>query len=343
MGLQIKEVVNAKEIALDELSGKVIAIDAYNMLYQFYSIIRQPDGTPLKDSKGNVTSHLSGLFNRTANLLQKKIKPVFVFDGEPHELKKKELERRAEIKKQAQKNYEKAREEKDIEAMKKYATRTSKLTKEMVEEAKKLVELMGLPVVQAPSEGEAQAAYMVKKGDAYAVASQDFDSLLFGSPLLLRNISISGKRKRANSPAYHAIKPEQISLSELLNGLGIDHDKLIVFGMLIGTDFNVGGIKGIGPSKALKMVKQFDDYEELFNEAKWEEFFPFGWYEVYKGLKSIPITDEYQLNWEAPDNKGILKLLCEEHEFAEDRIKSQLEKLEKSIGSRRQKGLGDFF
>jgi len=344
LGLQLKELVKSKELDTKDLSEKIIAIDAYNMLYQFYTTIRQPDGMPLMDSHGNVTSHLSGLFNRTVNLLQKKIKPVFVFDGEPHELKKKELERRSQLKKKAEEEYQKAKEEEDIIAMKKYASRTSKLTKEMVDEAKKLVELMGLPVVQAPSEGEAQAAHMVKNGHAYAVSSQDFDSLLFKSPLLVRNLSITGKRKKSNSPVYSTVKPEIISLSETLNNLGIDGDQLIVLGVLIGTDFNYGGVKGIGPAKALKLIKKHgDDYESIFNEACWDDFFPFSWYEVYKSLRNIPVTDEYNLKWLPPDTKGIIELLCKNHEFSEERIGSQLEKLEKSVGSRKQKGLGDFF
>ncbi len=344
MGLKLKGFITGKEVDLDYLSGKVIAIDSYNMLYQFYTTIRQADGTPLMDSHGNVTSHISGLFNRTTYLLQKKIMPVFVFDGEPHDLKKKELERRSELKKKAEEQYESAKKEKDIEGMKKYASRTSRLTHGMVDEAKKLLELMGLPIVQAPSEGEAQASYMAKKGDAFAVSSQDFDSLLFGTPYLVRNISVTGKRKKANSPAYSNIKPELISLSETLNSLGIDMDKLFVLGMLIGTDFNVGGVKGIGPSRALKLIKKFEDnYEELFAEVRWDDFFPFSWYETYKGLKNIPVSDDYRLDWKKPDTDKILQFLCEERGFSRERIGSQLDKLEKSIGSQKQKGLSDFF
>ncbi len=344
MGLQIKDVVKPREIDMNDLADKVIAIDAYNMLYQFYTTIRQPDGTPLMDSRGNVTSHLSGLFNRVSILLQKKIKPVFIFDGVPHELKKKELERRKELKQQAQKEYERAKEEKDIEGMKKYASRTSKLTQEMVEEAKTLLSLMGVPVLKAPSEGEAQAAHMAKKKDAYAVSSQDFDSLLFGAPVLLRNISVTGKRKKANSPVYTNVKPETISLSETLNSLGIDHDQLIAFGMLIGTDFNIGGIKGIGPSKGIKLIKKYaHDYDALFSEAKWDEYFPFPWQEVYNALKNVPVTDDYSLEWGMPNNEKIIEMLCTGYDFSRDRIESQLQKLEKSIGSRKQKGLGDFF
>ncbi|MGM5482696.1 MAG: flap endonuclease-1 [Nanobdellota archaeon] len=344
MGLQLKDFVKADEISIDELSGKVLAVDAYNILYQFFSTIRQSDGTPLKNSKGEVTSHLNGLFYRTTNLLQKKIKLVFVFDGEPPELKKKEIERRAELKRKAQKEYEKAKEKKDIAAMKKYASRTARLTPEMIQEAKRLVDLMGIPVVQAPSEGEAQAAYMSKKGAAYATVSQDFDALMFASPRIIRNLSISGKKKRAGSPSYTKTNPEILWLDKILNNLGVDNEKLMILGILIGTDFNYGGIKGIGPSKALKLIKKYgDDYDGLFKEAKWEEYFPFSWQEVFNTLRRIPVTDDYDLSWNHPDTPKIQEMLCKEYEFSEERVNLQLEKLEKSTGSRHQKGLGDFF
>lgn len=344
MGLQFKDLIKPSEISMDELGSKVLAIDSHNILYQFFTTIRQADGTPLKNSKGNVTSHLNGLFNRTVNLLQKKIKPVFVFDGTPPELKKKEIERRASQKEEAKRQYEKAKAEQDIDSMKKYASRTTRLTKEMIQEAKELIQLMGLPIVEAPSEGEAQAAHMTKKGDAYATVSQDFDALMFGSPRIIRNLSISGKRKRTGSPTYQTIKPEIISLGETLNALGIDNEKLMILGILIGTDLNYGGIKGIGPAKALKLIKKHgDDYEAIFKEARWEEHFDFSWEEVFSTLRKIPVTDDYILSWGLADNERIVEFLCKRYEFSEDRVKSQLEKLEKSTGSRHQKGLGDFF
>lgn len=344
MGLQLKDIIKPEEISMDDLSNKTLAIDSHNILYQFFSTIRQSDGTPLKDSSGNVTSHLNGLFHRTINMLQKNIKPVFVFDGQPPELKKKELERRASQKEKAQQKYEEAKAEEDVEAMKKYASRTSKITPEMVEEAKELIRYMGLPVVDAPSEGEAQAAYMAKEGHAYATVSQDFDALMFKSPRVIRNLSISGKRKKSGSPAYQQIKPEIISLSDTLNSLGIDNEKLMILGILIGTDLNHGGIKGIGPAKALKLIKKHgDDYENLFKEANWEEHFSVGWEEVFHTLKRIPVTDDYELSWTHPDTEKIIELLCNKHEFSEDRTRTQLQKLEKSTGSKQQRGLGDFF
>ena len=199
MGVAFKDLIISHETDLDSLSNKIIVLDAYNTLYQFLTTIRGIDGTPLMDSKGNVTSHLVGLFTRTSSLMQKGIKPVFVFDGEPPALKKKTIEQRSGLKIEAEKKFLEAKEKEDTEEMKKYASRTSRLTKDMVEESKKIVSLMGLPIVQAPSEGEAQAAYMVKKGDGFAVGSQDFDSLLHGATKVTRNLSITGKRKKGHA------------------------------------------------------------------------------------------------------------------------------------------------
>jgi flap endonuclease-1 len=182
MGLAIKEILVSKEIDVGDLKGKVLAIDSFNLLYQFLTTIRGPDGSLLTDRSGNVTSHLVGLFSRTTNFMQQGLKPVFVFDGVAPLLKQQERERRAQIKQEAKREYEIAKEREDIEAMKKYASRTTKLTSEMIEDAKQLISMMGLPIVQAASEGEAQAAYIAKQKDAYACVSQDFDSLLYATP-----------------------------------------------------------------------------------------------------------------------------------------------------------------
>ena len=191
MGTKIFQLIESKEIKLDDLKGKKIAIDAHMYLYQFLTSIRQRDGTLLKDSKGQTTSHLVGLFSRTAKLLEKGIKPCYVFDGKAPDLKTKERQRRKDIKIKAKKDYDKAMKDEDIEAMKKYASMTTRLTGEMIQEAKELIQALGLPVIQAPSEGEAQAAYMVKKGDVYALSTNDADALLYGVPRLIKNLSIS--------------------------------------------------------------------------------------------------------------------------------------------------------
>ena len=340
MGVAFKDLIISKEIELEDLKNKIVILDAYNVLYQFLTTIRSRDGALLMDSKGNITSHLVGLFSRTASLIQKDIKLVFVFDGKPPELKQKTREGRNAAKLEAEKKFLEAQKKDDKEEMKKYASRTSRLSKEMVDEAKELVSLLGLPVVQAPSEGEAQAAYMVRKNKGFAVASQDFDALVHGATKLARNLSISGKRK--NQAGYKTIKPELIDLSENLNNLGIDQNQLITLAMIIGTDYNPGGIKGTGPKNALKLVKQHKDLDLLFKEVKWDDYFDFSWEEVYYLIKKIPTTDKYKLEWDNINNEKIKEMLVDKYEFSEQRVENTLEKLKKETSKKQQKSLGDF-
>src|SRR3989338_5138308 len=282
MGVALTELLLIREIDLDSLRNKVLIVDAPMWLYQFLSSIRQRDGSLLTDSKCNITSHLMGLLTRISNLTQQNIKLAFVFDGEPPKLKHLTLEKRKEIKIEAEKKFEKAKEKEDLELMKKYAARTSRLTDEMIDEAKNLIESFGLPVIDAPSEAEAQASVIVKNEDAFALATNDADALLFESPKIVRNLSMAGKKKKANKLCYETIKPDIIDLAENLKHLGIKQEQLIALAMLIGTDYNSGGIKGIGPKTALKLVRKYHtNFEALFNEVKWNDFFGFSWQEVF--------------------------------------------------------------
>ncbi len=341
MGVNITELLVRKELDIKELHGKVLAVDAHLFLYQFLTSIRQRDGSYLMDSKGNITSHLSGLFFRNAKLMQEGIKLAYVFDGKPPALKEKEIQRRRALKQEAELRYEEAKKAEDLEQMRKYASRTTKLTKEMIAEAKKLLVAMGIPVIEAPSEGEAQASYMVKQEKAFAVASQDADSLLFGSPRLVRNLSLAGKRKKSSVLAYEEIRPELVHLSETLNALGLAHDQLIALGMLVGTDFNDAGIKGIGQKKGLALVKKYgENFDALFEEVKWKESFAYPWQEVFDIFTHMPVNNEYALKWNAVDSAKIRELLVEEHDFSEERVNAVLEKIEEEKTV--QKGLGEF-
>ncbi|MBR9690493.1 flap endonuclease-1 [Candidatus Woesearchaeota archaeon] len=343
MGTAITTLLITEKTTIQQLSGKILAVDSYNLLYQFLSTIRQRDGAPLKDSKGNITSHLTGLFFRTTKLMQQGLKMVFVFDGEVPKLKEAERERRKELKIEAQKEYEKAAAKEDIEEMKKYASRTSRLTPEMVEQAKKLIDILGLPIVQAPSEGEAQAAHMAKKGEVYAVVSQDTDSLLFGAPKVVKNLTISGKRKSHGKLAYETTQPEIITLSQNLNHLGVDQTQLIALGMLVGTDYNIGGIRGIGPKKGIELVKKYkDDLDALFEEVEWGKYFDYPWQDIYYLIKKMKITDEYSIKFKNIKPEKIEEFLVKKHDFSKERVKSVIDKFEEQ-GDEKQKGLGEFF
>ena len=233
MGVNLSSIIEPEKVNFDFLVGKTFAVDSYNIIYQFLSSIRQQDGTPLMDEKGRVTSHLSGLFYRTINLVSKGINLIFVFDGEPPDFKKQEIERRKEIREEAKEKWEIALKEGKTEEAKKYARMSSSISEDIIEESKLLLSYLGFPVVQAKCEGEAQCAKICLDGKAFATASQDFDSLLFGSPKTLRNLSIS--------------RAESLELIELKK-TGLSREQLILIGLLVGTDYNPG-IKGIGPKK----------------------------------------------------------------------------------------------
>ncbi|MEM0010287.1 MAG: flap endonuclease-1 [Candidatus Bathyarchaeia archaeon] len=336
MGVDLGDLVPRTIIDLNALRGKSIAIDAYNALYQFLAIIRQPDGTPLMDSSGRVTSHLSGLFYRTCNLLELGIRPIYVFDGKPPALKEAEIKSRMKVKEEAIKKYEIALKEGRIEDARKYAQMTSHLKDYMAEDAKRLLTLMGVPWVQAPSEGEAQAAHLAKKGDADYCASQDYDSLLFGAPYLLRNLTISGRRKLPRKDVYVEVNPEIIELKRVLKELGVTHEQLIEIGILVGTDYNPEGVKGIGPKTALKLIKTYGSLERALPTIKGAEF-PVEPSKIKEIFLHPNVTDNYVIKWEEPNVDGVIDFLCGERNFSEDRVRKALEEAIRGMKETRAK------
>lgn len=334
MGVSLTELIEPKPIKLDELQGKIVAIDAFNFLYQFLTTLRSPDGSLLTDSQGRVTSHLIGLFSRTTRLMQKNIKLVYVFDGEPPKLKQNEIDRRKKLKLQAQKEYEIAKESEDSESMKKYASRTVSLTSDMIDDAKALIDALGIPIIQAPSEGEAQAAFMQQKGDIDFVATQDTDALLFGAPQVIKNLSFAGKKKKISKLSYETIGPELITVSDMLTQLDINQTQLICLGMLVGTDFNVGGVKGLGPKKGLKLVKEFPNPHDLFTHLQVE----FPWQDIIEIFQNIPTTSDYALKWRGVDKQRVIEVLVDKHEFSLTRVQSTLD----NFSEHTQTGLGNF-
>ena len=333
MGLNISQIIPKKEISLDDLKNKKLAVDASQTLYQFLSSIRQPDGTPLMDSNENITSHLMGISTRIPNLMEKGLKLAFVFDGKPPLLKVHEQEQREHRKQLAEGKLEKAKEEGDEDSMLRYSKQSIRLNFKMMEESKELLKAFGLPIIQAPSEAEAQCSFMNEKDDVYAVVSTDYDSLLYNSPRLIKNLTASQKRKVRNM--YVKTNPELIELKEVLDSLQINQDQLIALAIMIGTDYDPG-IKGIGPKTALKLVKQNKDFDKLFNELNPD----FDWKKIYATFKSMPIMKNYQLRWLEPDPEKIKKILVDEHDFKEERVDNMLEKLSKK--EKNQKGLSSF-
>jgi len=322
MGLQIGDIVPRRDLNFGDLKGKVVAVDAFNAIYQFLSSIRQPDGTPLMDNKGRTTSHLSGLFYRNIALLKEGMKLVYVFDGEYHELKGKTHQIRGAAKEAAREKYDKAKEEDDVEGMGKYSRGFIRLDEEKINESKELLEAMGIAVVQAPGEGEMQCAKLVIDDEAYAVASQDYDALAVGGTRLIQNLTLSRRRKTPSG--YVDIFPEVIEYRAILSELGIDPDQFISLAILVGTDFNPGGVKGIGPKKALALVKQKKYPVEIFKEV--EHQLDFNWQEVFEIFKK-PNVKKVKVKFPKMSTDNLKKILVDEHDFSLDRVEKQFEKL----------------
>ncbi|MEM3832125.1 MAG: flap endonuclease-1 [Thermoprotei archaeon] len=343
MGVDLGDLITRKTLTLQQLRDKSIAIDGYNALYQFLTVIRQPDGTPLMDSHGRITSHLSGIFYRTINLLEEGIKPAYVFDGKPPEIKEMEIARRKSLKEEAIKKYEEALQTGDLKAAKMYAMQAARLKEDMVDEVKKLLDAMGTPWVQAPSEGEAQAAYLAMKGDVWASASQDYDSLLYGAPRLVRNLTISGKRKLPRIEEYVEVQPELVYLDDVLRQLRVTREQLIDIAILIGTDYNPDGIKGIGPKRAYNLIKQFGNLEDALKRLP-EAHFPVSPQIIREAFLKPAVTDNYTLRWSPIDRSKVIEILVEEHDFSLERVEKALNKVEESLKkTTKQTGLDQWF
>jgi len=323
MGVDISDLIEAKKVSLEDLTGRSIAIDAFNTLYQFLSMIRQRDGTPLMDRDGRVTSHLSGLFFRSAALLEIGVRPVYVFDGEPPELKQKTLQARHEAKVQAEKEWKAAVEKGDLKRALSKATRTARLTDDMIEDSIELLEAMGIPWIMAPSEGEAQMSHMVIKGDAWAGASQDFDALLFGTPRLVRNLTLAGKRRLPSGKSVD-VSPEILALSDVLSALKLTREQLVDMAILIGTDFNEG-IRGIGPKKSYALIQKHGSLEGVEKAGALEV--PAEYREVREIFLKPDVIDDYKIEWGRVNDEGVRKVMCDKHSFGVDRIDKVLSEI----------------
>src|SRR6185503_8870620 len=309
MGVLLTPIIVKQTLKLEDLRGKRLAVDANGELYQFLALIRLRDGSPLQDSHGRITSHLSGLFYRTTRLMtEHALELVFVFDGKPPALKLAEIARRRSIKERYDAEHASALQAGDLAKAYSKATMTSRLTRAMTDEARELLRLMGLPVIQAPAEGEAQASHMAAKSNVWAAASKDYDCLLFGAPRLLRFLTISGKEFLPSKGAFRPITPEVIETASFLEQLGITRPQLVDLAILIGTDFN-DGVKGIGPKKALKLVSDFGSIDNMpaeIREAAGESV-----REIRETFLHPDVTDDYEIQFKSPDLDGVVHFLCD--------------------------------
>ncbi|MXX20617.1 MAG: flap endonuclease-1 [Cenarchaeum sp. SB0661_bin_35] len=331
MGLNLKDVVVRERTSLEAFNGKVVAIDAYNSLYQFLSTIRGSDGQLFTDLRNNVTSHLSGLLHRNANFLSIGIKPVWIFDGKPPSLKAAEIERRRASKMTATIRYEQAHQEGDMELARKYAQQTTSIQDSMIDDSKEFLNLFGIPTIQAPSEGEATAAHLTITGKAWASASQDYDSILFGAQRLVRNFTSGGRRKVPNQNYYINVEPEIIYLNSVLEMHGISREQLVDVGIMIGTDFNPSGIPRIGPKTAIKMIKKHSRLEDIPRAQEHLTDTPYE--EVRRIFLEPDVADVQDITFGSIQYEDILRYLTE-RDFTETRILQTLNKMRKAISKK---------
>jgi flap endonuclease-1 len=338
LGVNLTPIIVKRVTTLEALTDRSMAVDAFNVLHQFLALIRTRDGSPLSDRQGRVTSHLVGLVFRTTRLISDyRMRPVFVFDGEPPKLKRGEVERRRQRRAQAEEEYHEAMEAGDHATAFSKAVQTGRLTGGMIEDSKKLLDLLGVPWVQAPGEGEAQAAHMARAGDVWAASSRDYDSLLFGTPRLLRYLTIQGQEWLPSQGRARKLEPEIIDLEVFLGIRGITREQLIDLSILIGTDFN-DGIKGIGPKTALRLIKEHGSLEGVPGElaARLPKDYP----EIRRIFLEPDVTDEYSVAIDDLDERGLYAFLCGERAFSRRRVETVVERVKRA---RRQRSLSDWF
>jgi flap endonuclease-1 len=315
-----------KQLTLDDLRGRSLAVDANNTLYQFLALIRMRDGRPFTDSEGHVTSHLVGLLLRTSRLMADyDIRPVFVFDGKPPELKRRTLEERRGYRERALKEWEDAVRRKDYSGAWSKAVRMNSLTQSMQDDAKKVLTLLGIPWIQAPQEAEAQAAYMAMQGHVWAANSRDYDAVLFGSPRLVRYLTISGQEFLPSKGIARPLVPELIELQALLRRLEISREQLIDLAIMVGTDFDKG-IHGVGPKTALKLIKAHDSLEGLPEHYKMQ--LPEDLDQLREIFLKPVISTQYEIRFTGLNEHGLKHFLCEERNFSNERVELAIHRMQ---------------
>ena len=338
MGVDISDIVVRTPTTLKEQKGSVVSVDAYNVIYQFLSNIRQADGTPLMDSNGRITSHISGLFFRTATFLQNDIKPVYVFDGKPGLLKQNTIEQRRLIREKNIADLEEAKASGDMERARSLSTRINYITREIVEESTHLLDLMGVPYIMAPSEGEAQASILSRMGLVCGVVSQDYDCLLFGARRVLRNFVTGGRRKIPGRNLYVNVSPELLDLEATLKKNAITQDQLISIGILVGTDFN-SGLERVGAKTALNLIKKYGSIDAVLKARNSEiEHLE----EIIDLFRNPPSIQDPVFRFNRPDRDKLIKYLCDERSFSEQRVTSYVDEIISALSSSSQSTLESF-
>eukprot|EP01036_Dinobryon_divergens_P036899 gene36899-48136_t len=292
-----------KEQEMENYTGRRVAIDASMVMYQFLIAVRTsgtgggPQQAMLMNEAGEVTSHIQGIFNRTIKMMSNGIKPVYVFDGKPPQMKGGELAKRMAARAKAESELETAKEAGDTEDIEKFSKRLVKVTRQHNEDAKELLRLMGVPVITAPCEAEAQCAELAKKKKVYATATEDMDALTFRTPKLVRRLTFSqggGGSKDKQQPIL------ELDLETVLAGLELTYEQFVDLCILCGCDY-CSTIKGVGPKTALKLIKQHKNIEGVIAQMRKEKKFdiPPDWLPMRVPKNVVPIAEDREGEEEA--------------------------------------------
>ncbi len=326
MGVNLTPVVVRHPTTLAALRGRTVAVDGNLELYQFLSVVRLRDGRPLMDAEGRVTSHLSGLVFRTTRLITNfDIRPVFVFDGPPPALKHAEIKKRREARARAQQQYHAAVAAGDLGTAWSKAVTSTRLTRAMVDDAKRLLTLLGIPWVQAPSEGEAEAAFLAQRGDVWAAASKDYDSLLFGAPRLVRFLAVGSSEFLPSVGRARAVPPEVLDLEENLRDLHLTRAQLVDAAILVGTDF-FEGVEGIGPKTAVKRMREWGTLDAAPPEIR--PLLPRNLDEIRSFYLEPPVVDPGALRASPVKATEVMRFLCDERGFSAERVRPVIDRLQ---------------
>ncbi|MFX1279881.1 MAG: hypothetical protein ACFFA3_10725 [Promethearchaeota archaeon] len=335
MGIKLQDLIQREIIGINELAGKIIAVDAPNIIMGLFNFARKDlDGSYaglILDRTQRPISHLYGLLYRLNFYYSKNIFPIFCFDGRDSELKKLVTKDQLRDFRFTQQWYEQAIQNRDKEKARHIALSKEYLWQNIIKESKELLNALGVPCIESPASAESQCAYLVNQGIVHYSNSQDFDSLLFGCPHLIQNLSKSLRRKIQGKWTYTKITPFHVDLHKNLKKLGIDQFQLVDLGLMVGTDY-FQGIRGIGPKKALTFIQQFKQIENVISQEKYNYDFEQLTPDIIKRVRKLYLfpevnTSQQELYWNLPLMSHVVDLLCYEHYLNKNRVKNNLHKL----------------
>ena len=311
----LRSLAALSEIRYEEIEGSVVAIDAHNWLYRYLTTtVKWTNEEVYTTADGEEVANLVGILKGLPTLFEHDLVPVFVFDGGVTELKSDEVERRREQRQAAEERLEDARERGDVIEAARLEARTQRLTELIQDTTRELLSLLDVPYVDAPAEGEAQAAYMNRIGDVEYVGSEDYDTLLFGAPQTLRGLTGKGN-------------PELMDLEATLQEHGLSYEQLVDVAILCGTDFN-DGIDGIGPKTGVTLVREHGDlFGVLAARGEQIEFAD----RIRELFFDPPVTDEYSIETTIePDIGAAREYVIDTWEIDPDEVQRGFERIESS-------------